>query len=199
MRGGGDRRWRPTRKCVSLGASRVPRMSSSLARRIALAWIGIALWLGGVELMPNLHLATHAHLRAHVHEGDRTIYLHRGDELFDEHAAEQMDDLDAEVDEHGRVVPAHDDLGARAATEVRGAAEATRGSARAEVELALRLEHGGHSLAHHALALHPAPPPALAPMPFHRHLTEAPHIAIIEPGSWSVPEAAARGPPALFA
>lgn len=143
--------------------------------------------------MPNLHLAMHAHLQAHVHDGDRTIYLHRRDELFDEHA----DDLDAEVDEHGRVLPAHDDLEAGDASV--GSDAAPRELSRAEVALALRLEHGGHALAHHALALHPAPPPALVPLPFHRHLTEAPHTAILEPGSWSVPEAAARGPPTLFA
>ena len=193
MGGGTGTRWRITRGCVSLHASRVPRISSSLARRVTLAWIGIALWLGGVELMPNLHLAMHAHLQAHVHEGDRTIYLHRRDELFDEHA----DDLDAEIDEHGNIGPARDDLEADAALEAGEAAP--RELSRAEHELGVRLEHGGHALAHHAIALHPAAPPALAPLPFHRHLTEAPHIAIIEPGSWSVPEAAARGPPTLFA
>jgi len=82
---------------VRLRASRVPHVSSSLARRITLAWIGIALWLGGVELLPNMHLAMHTHLKAP-----------------------------------------------------------------------------------------------------HRYLTEAPHVAIVEPGSSSGPEAAARGPPALF-
>jgi hypothetical protein len=189
-------RWRRTRGCVRLVASRVPRRSSSLARRLTLAWLGIAMWLAGVELMPNLHLAMHAHLQAHVHEGDRTIFLHHRDELFDEHA----DDLDAEVDEHGEVVPARDDLDAGTALETSGVSDAvTRELSRAEHELGVRLEHGGHALAHHALALHPSSPPALAPMPFHRHLTEAPQTAIIEPGSWSVPEAAARGPPTLFA
>ena len=49
---------------MRLRASRVPHVSSSLARRITLAWIGIALWLGGVELLPNMHLAMRAHLKA---------------------------------------------------------------------------------------------------------------------------------------
>ncbi|CAN5654176.1 hypothetical protein BH11MYX1_BH11MYX1_46970 [soil metagenome] len=179
-------RWRHRRGCVRLGGNRVPRIPSTLARRITLAWLGIALWLGGVELMPNLHLAMHAHLKAHVHDGDRTIFLHHHDAVFVEHVDD--DDLDAEVDEHGHVVPAHEDL------------EATPHElSHAEHELALRLEHGGHALAHHALALPPAPPPALAPMPFHRCLPEAPDVAIIEPRSWSVPDAAARGPPSLFA
>ena len=170
----------------------MPHDSPSLARRITLAWLGFALWLGGVELMPNLHLAMHAHLKAHVHDGDRTIYLHHpSDDLFVEHAAD--DDLDAEVDEHGNVVPAE-----LARPDHDGIERDDHELSRAEHELALRLEHGSHSLAHHALALHPAPPPALAPLPFHRYLTEAPHTAIIGRGSWSVPEAAARGPPSLF-
>lgn len=180
---------------VRLKVSRVPHVSPTLARRITLAWIGIALWLGGVELMPNLHLAMHARLEAHVHDGDRTIYLHHhSDDIFVEHGAD--DDLDAEVDEHGNVVPEEMAHPSRAGHD--NIERADHALSHAEHELALRLEHGGHALAHHALALHPAPPPALAPLPFHRYLTVAPHVAIIEPGSWSVPEAAARGPPLLF-
>ncbi len=82
---------------MRLSASRVPHVSSSLARRITLAWIGIALWLGGVERLPNMHLAKYAHLSAP-----------------------------------------------------------------------------------------------------HLCLADAPHVVIVEPGSWSGPEATARGPPALF-
>ncbi len=151
--------------------------------RVQLALFGVILWMTGVELAPNLHLAMHAHLAPHVHDGDHTIYLQHHDDVMQEHHEDAEDDLDAEVDEHGNPVVAHDDD------------EAPVHDPRAEHDLAMRLEHGAHSLAHHAVALHPAAPPQLAPLPFHRYTHRLAIIAIIEPRSFSVPEAAARGPP----
>jgi hypothetical protein len=40
----------------------------------ALALIAAVLWLVGVELVPNLHLALHDSLAAHSHEGDTTVF-----------------------------------------------------------------------------------------------------------------------------
>lgn len=44
-----------------------------IARRVILALI---LWIGGVEVLPNLHLALHDHLAAHHHVGNATIFDH---------------------------------------------------------------------------------------------------------------------------
>lgn len=45
-------------------------------RRIArtFALCAVVLWLVGVELVPNLHLALHDSLAAHAHEGDTTVF-----------------------------------------------------------------------------------------------------------------------------
>ncbi|MEO8840466.1 MAG: hypothetical protein ABI591_00960 [Kofleriaceae bacterium] len=127
-----------------------------MSRRVVLALVGAVLWLGGVEVMPNLHLALHDSLAPHVHQGDTTIY-----EGGHEH----------------RVV---------------------RGRNARQHDLALRLEHGAHSLAHHGLAMQPAPPPVLAPLPVDRHATVVPQVAIIEPRSHRLVVAVARGPPRPF-
>ena len=42
------------------------------ARTIAL--VAAVLWLVGVELVPNLHLALHDSLAAHSHDGDTTVF-----------------------------------------------------------------------------------------------------------------------------
>ena len=125
-----------------------------MKRRALLAFVGAVLWLGGVEVVPNLHLALHDSLAAHVHEGDRTIF-----EGTHEH----------------RVVRTRD--------------------ARRH-DLALRLEHGAHSLAHHGLAMQPAPVPVLAPLPVDRRPTFLQELAIVELHSRVVPRAKARDPPA---
>ncbi len=124
-----------------------------MKRRVLLAFVGAALWFGGVEVVPNLHLALHDSLAAHVHEGDRMVF-----EGTHEH----------------RVVRTRD--------------------ARRH-DLALRLEHGAHSLAHHGLAMQPASPPVLAPLPVDLRPTLLPQVAIIEPRSRALVIAVARGPP----
>jgi hypothetical protein len=128
-----------------------------MRRRVVIALVGAVLWLGGVEVMPNLHLALHDSLAAHVHEGDTTIF-----EGGHEHRIMR-----------GRNARQHD--------------------------LALRVEHGAHSLAHRGVAMQPAPPPVLAPLPVDLRPTTVPQIAIIEPHSRSLVVAVARGPPSLAA
>jgi hypothetical protein len=66
-------------------------------------------------------------------------------------------------------------------------------------DLALQLEHGAHSLAHHAVAFQSAPAPILAPLPIDQRPTVAAEIAIIAPSSRDVPRATARGPPCATA
>ena len=128
-------------------------------RRTPLALAALVLWLAGVELVPNLHLALHGALDEHVHEGAVTVFAHG-------HVH--------------RVVPAH---------------RTPRDKRAAERDLALRLEHGAHSLAHHAAALQPSPVPILAPMPVDRRPQVIAEAATGEPGSRSIPHAHARGPP----
>lgn len=132
-----------------------------------LALVAAVLWLAGVELVPNLHLALHDSLAAHVHDGDTTVFAPHHH---------------ADGSEHRVVMRAGHRVHARSAHD-----------------LALELEHGAHSLAHHAAALQPAPAPLLVPMPIDRRPRLAPEIAIIEPSSRVVPRAMARGPPAAVA
>jgi len=132
-----------------------------------LALVAVVLWLAGVELVPNLHLALHASLAAHTHDGDTTVFAPHHH---------------ADGSEHRVVMRA-----------------GHRVHARSTHDLALELEHGAHSLAHHAAALQPAPAPLLVPLPIDRRPLLAAAIAIIEPSSRVVPRAMARGPPAAVA
>lgn len=132
-----------------------------------LALVAAVLWLAGVELVPNLHLALHDSLAAHVHDGDTTVFA-----------------------------PHHHADGSAHRVVMRAGHRVHARSAR---DLALELEHGAHSLAHHAAALQPAPAPLLVPLPIDRRPRLAPEIAIIEPSSRVVPRAMARGPPAAVA
>jgi hypothetical protein len=125
-----------------------------MRRRVLLTLVAAMLWLLGVEVAPNLHLALHDSLAAHTHEGDATIFAHDG---------------------HTHRVAKH----------------------RSPRDLALDLEHGAHSLAHHHLALHPAPPPVLAPLPVDVEPTIVEQAAIVEPRSRALVRAIARGPPDL--
>ena len=132
-----------------------------------LALVAAVLWLAGIELVPNLHLALHASLAAHTHDGDTTVFAPHHH---------------ADGSEHRVVMRA-----------------GHRVHARGTHDLALELEHGAHSLAHHAAALQPAPAPLLVPLPIDRRPLLAAAIAIIEPSSRVVPRAMARGPPAAVA
>jgi hypothetical protein len=129
-------------------------------RTLALA--ALVLWLAGVELVPNVHLALHDALAEHVHEGDVMVFA------------------------HGHV---H-----RAISTHRGA-RAPRDKRAADRDLALRLAHGAHSLAHHAAALQPAPVPILAPLPVDRRPLILAECTIVAPGARPLPHANARGPP----
>src|SRR6185312_2389224 len=140
---------------------KITRMGGRRTARV-IALCAAVLWLVGVELVPNLHLALHDSLAAHAHEGDTTVFTpHRH----------------ADGSEHRVVMRAGHRVHARTAHD-----------------LALQLEHGAHSLAHHAAALQPAPAPILVALPIDRRPTVAAQIAIIVPSSRVVPRAMARGP-----
>jgi hypothetical protein len=164
-------------------------------RRIAL--VLTILWIVGFELMPWLHIALHDHLPHHHHEAngadivddhDGEVDEHLADDHdaeVDEHAADHDDDHDAEVDEHG--VPVHV-----------AHSHAHHHDDDAEVALLRALAHGRHSFAHHGIAV-PAPGPVVTtPLPVDRRPIT---LAVIEQPPWlsaPVPEASARGPPALL-
>jgi hypothetical protein len=132
------------------------------ARRFAL--VALLVWLIGVEVGPDLHLALHDVLAPHTHAGDVTVFAaHR-------HADGSVHELAA--------VP-----------------RPKRARRAAEHELALRLAHGAHSLAHHAAALPPAPPLILAPLPVDRLPLPVVPARIDALVSCAAPLATARGPP----
>ena len=64
-------------------------MRGSRQHRRAIAICGVVLWLLGVEVLPNLHLAAHAD--DHTHAADGTIvahhHHHHGDDADHEHFA----------------------------------------------------------------------------------------------------------------
>ncbi len=130
-----------------------------LRRRRALALAAAVLWLVGLELAPNLHLALHDHLGAHVHAGDSIAFAHR-----------------------------HAD-GTIHRTAARKPRRATR-------DLALSLEHGAHSLAHHAAGLQPTGPAIVVPLPVDRRPTLVIAARTTELVSLLAARATARGPPA---
>jgi len=157
-------------------------------RRIAL--VLTILWIVGFELMPWAHIALHDHLPHHHHDangGDVVDDDH--DAEVDEHAADQAarhdDDLDAEVDEHGVPVHVHADDNDVATHD-------------AEQALLSALAHGQHSFAHHGIAV-PVPAPAITtPLPVDRRPIT---LALAEQPAWIsavIPDASARGPPALL-
>lgn len=170
------------------------RNSRHLRSRRARARIALALcvlWLAGYEVLPWLHIATHAHVGRHHHDASGAIVL-------DEESSVDDRDLDAEVDEHGAPLH-HDDEDAEVdehGEHVHHAHHHHHGTYSARDTLLRGLEHGRHSLAHHAVAT-TAPPPVLTqPLPIDRRPTFVFADTAIEPYSFSPGRAVARGPPA---
>ena len=69
-------------------------MRASRHRRRAIAICGVLLWLLGIEVLPNLHLAFHAD--DHTHEPDGTIvahgHPHHGEDADHHHARSDGDE-----------------------------------------------------------------------------------------------------------
>lgn len=146
-------------------------------RRRTYAVLAALLWLLGVEVLPNLHLATHGDATPHDHTAAGIVVTVSFEAAPHQHA-------DGRVHAHAEPDPAK--------------AHATRGRRHAG-RLAVDLPADAHTatgLAHHALALHDAPPPELDPVPPTRTVT-----AVVTPvrGRASLDLHAtptARGPPA---
>ncbi|MBK9035970.1 MAG: hypothetical protein IPL61_32770 [Myxococcales bacterium] len=146
------------------------------AARRRLALVAVLLWVVGIELGPDLHLALHRHLAAHVHEGDgptTATIVHVHYDAPHRHGPNGEDVWDST--EGSEPVP----MGPVAARAVAG-----------------RAAHGRHSLAHRGLALAPPPPPVAIPIvTWHERPATPPWCAQIVTFA-SVPVAGARGPPA---
>lgn len=148
------------------------------AGRARVALIALAIWLVGVELGPDLHLALHRHLAAHRHDGDAVV-----------------SDGGGRVRVHVGADHRHGPDGEDIWDEPSAAGPPTMGRA-AERGVHSQAPHGQHSLAHRGLALAPPPPPVVTPFvawtvraatpPWRARIVSAP----------TVPPAAARGPPA---
>ena len=136
--------------------------------RARLALIACVLWLVGVEIMPGLHEALHDHLAAHTHDGGgMVVKVSFGSEPTHRHAD---------------------------GTIHRGADP--RPGKQRDTLLGNLLAHGQNSLEHHAAALQPTAAPIVHPLPVDRRPTTVVAVAAPTLVSRSVPEAAARGPPA---
>jgi hypothetical protein len=161
-------------------------VSRHLRGRRAYALFACVLWLVGVEVLPNLHLAFHDASAPHEHTATATVVIvsyatvdHRhADGTVHSHAAslEDLPQLERSP-APPRARPRHRDRGQLA---IERPAET----------------HAATGLAHHALALHEPPPPLLdpvAPLPIGTDVVFALHgrPAIAFAGS-----ALARGPPA---
>jgi hypothetical protein len=152
-------------------------MRAQHRRRRAFATIACLLWLLGVEVLPNLHLASH-------------------DESTHEHTPAGMIvtvTFGAAAHAHDGSVHSHD-----AADR---AAELARHAEREQHRDQLAIDdpvsaHVASGLAHRALALHAPPPPLLAPLPVVRLVTNAIAVPVGRASVAFVATADARGPPA---
>jgi hypothetical protein len=156
---------------------RSPSTHTSRRRHAVLA---LLVWLLGVEVLPDLHLATHAWLPAHHHDGDAPPSDELVVTVHGDRTAAALHAHDGSVHGHG--------VAARATVPDRDAIH--------REDPARHPGHGQHSAAHRALALL-APAPVLhQPLPVDHHVIPVSHavarlVAIAPP-----PDAGARGPPA---
>jgi hypothetical protein len=142
--------------------------------RIALA--AIVLWIAGLEVFPNLHIALHDSLAPHTHKSD-------GDTVF----SVSFEDT-AHVHPDGTI---HRPTGSHRAGPKHPVSPKSRTQ-----DLALRLAHGAHAFAHHTAAVTPSAPPLHMPLPVDRRPT---YVAAVATTTWisePVARASARGPPA---
>lgn len=132
------------------------RPSLTPRNRRILAALAALLWLLGVEVLPNVHLATHRDDHTHAHDGAIVRAPAHDEEHHDEHEHEHE-----HVDEHE-----HSDHAHEAAVEVAHHDEDAHHDHTRGV-LAVDVAPSGHEaagLAHHALALHEPPPLLTTPV-----------------------------------
>jgi len=152
-------------------------MRITARRRRAFAIVTCLLWLVGIEILPNLHLATH----------DDTTHTHGPTGMI-------------VTVSFGAPAHAHDDGSIHSHDAADHAADLTRQADRERHRDQLALDnpvstHAAGGLAHHALALHSPPPPLLAPLPVVRLVSSQIALPAGRVGIAFVATADARGPP----
>jgi hypothetical protein len=136
-------------------------------QRHAFALVTCVLWLLGVEVLPNLHLALHHD--DHTHAADGTLVA------FHDH------DHDHDDGDHDHALDAgdHDDDGQPALDHLP------------------RARHQAGGVSHHAVALHRPPPPLLAPIPVARAVWRLEATLDDAPRSAALARPTSRGPPSI--
>jgi len=146
-------------------------------RRATFAVAACVLWLLGVEVLPNVHLATHE--ADHTHQADGTIvrvsfggtHSHGGGVIHADHDDHDFDAVDHDADHHEK---------------------------RSD-QLAIDVPaHGAAGIAHRAVALHQPPPPELAPIAVDRLVWRDQLPPTDHELDRSAIQPQARGPPAAL-
>jgi hypothetical protein len=154
--------------------------------RRAFAATAAVLWLLGVEVLPNLHLATHHHDHTHTADGSIVLldrheheYEHEHDHEHEhgdaEHRHADDDDLAALGVAHEHVdiafvdyYESFDQVEHDAVGDEPPASDTRQHGRRVREQLAIDHDippgHAALGIAHHAMALHQPPPPLLAPV-----------------------------------
>ncbi|HVK75191.1 MAG TPA: hypothetical protein VM734_17800 [Kofleriaceae bacterium] len=153
-------------------------------RRRHLAVVACLLWLLGVELVPNLHVGLHAQLAPHEHGSG---HRHDGSGAADGPVIRVHTGA---THAHDGVLHSHPPEATTAPVQLAGAPHARAPRPPAP------LDHGAHSLAHHALALQAPPPAVTHPVPVGREVVADAHADAQLTTAAPVPDAAARAPPA---
>ena len=128
-------------------------------RRLALA--AALLWLLGIELLPNLHVALHDDLAPHTHVAGGIVFTVTYGEPIHVHP-------DGTIHRPARPTRDRDAIGTH---------------------------HGDGSLAHHAAAIAPLPPPITKSLPIDRHAMIVAIATGVDLVSLDPLAASARGPP----
>jgi hypothetical protein len=146
-----------------------------------LAATACLLWLLGVEVLPNLHLAFHTDDHTHDADGTIVVVAAHGAEHAAAHAAERD----------------HDHLHDRAAADhgARPRARRDRTDGPATIDLAPSA-HAAAGVAHRAIALHRPPPPLLEPLAVLRAAWQVEHRPVSQLHDSLRARPNARGPPA---
>jgi hypothetical protein len=152
-------------------------LRTSTSRR-RLAVMACLVWLLGVEILPDLHLATHAWLPAHHHDGDAPVST--------ELAVTVHSDATVAAHAHEGVLHRH----GGSPTHTRPVGDGVERSDRAPAP-----GHGQHSLAHHALALAAPAPVVVHPLPVDHVVVPVSHAVAQLVATAPAPDAAARAPP----
>ena len=140
-------------------------MLGTVHRRAIALLVGV-LWLLGVEVLPNLHLAVHADDHTHAQDGTITrAGEHRHGDRVHSHGTPAPEKKKPQR----RDQLAFDDL---------------------------ELAHGAAGVAHHAIALHQPAPPVVAPLAVDSPSLVVEHLVDGLASSIALHRPQARGPPA---